>query len=421
MFRIGTDGTWEAVWETADLVYDVAPDGDGQVLVATGPEGRLYRLGPERAVSLLTGVDAGQITRFARRSAPTGVAAFATANPGRVVDLGADAQSPATYFSPVRDTETVATWGLIRWESTGTVRLSTRSGNTAKPDDSWSDWSGPYTRPDGEAVQSPPARFVQWRAVLETAGATAPSLSAVTLAYLPRNARPTLTEITVHLPGVVFQRPFANEDGAIAGLDDLSALARRPPGDLTPTAPPPGRRMFQRGLQTIAWKAQDADGDRLLYSLRYRRDGDGTWRELRSGLLDTIFVWDTTTVADGRYVVRIEASDELSNALGQRLAGQLESEAITIDNTPPAVTVTVSRTGGTTRLQVEVRDAQSPIQKLEYSVAGATWQLVLPADGLSDSPIERYEISLSAGQDERDVVVRATDQLQNVTSVPAAR
>jgi hypothetical protein len=243
----------------------------------------------------------------------------------------------------------------------------------------------------------------------------------VTLAYLPRNARPTLTEITVHPPGVVFQRPFANEDGAIAGLDDLSALARRPPGDLTPTAPPPGRRMFQRGLQTIAWKAQDADGDRLLYSLRYRRDGDGTWRELRSGLLDTIFVWDTTTVADGRYVVRIEASDELSNALGQRLAGQLESEAITIDNTPPAVTVTVSRTGGTTRLQVEVRDAQSPIQKLEYSVAGATWQLVLPADGLSDSPIERYEISLSAGQDERDVVVRATDQLQNVTSVPAAR
>ncbi len=421
VFRIAPDGTWEAIWETSDLIYDVAAADDGQVLVATGPEGRLYRLGPDRAVSLLTGVDAGQITRFSRRSGTGEVEAFATANPGRVITLGAEAQSPATYYSPVHDTRTVATWGVIRWESDGAVALSTRSGNTAKPDDSWSDWSAPSTDSDGAAVGSPPARFVQWRAVLQSATGRAPSLSAVTLAYLPRNARPQISELTVHPPGVVFQRPFSNEDGAIAGLDELSAISRRPPGETGPTAPPPGRRMFQRGLQTLAWRAQDSDGDRLTYTLSYRRDGEQTWRELRSGLLDTIFVWDTTTVADGRYVVRLNASDELSNAADQALIGRLESDALTVDNTPPAVTVTTTRTGEAVRLQIEARDAQSPLLKLEYSVGGAPWQVVHPTDGLADSPVERYSVDLAAGQDPRLVMVRATDRWQNVTSVPAVR
>lgn len=421
VFRIAVDGTWEAVWETADLVYDVAADADGTVLAATGPEGRLYRLGPERAVSLMTGVDAGQLTRFARHPGRPGVAAFATANPGRVVAIGTDTQSPATYLSSVLDTKTVATWGLIRWESAGRVTLSTRSGNTAKPDDSWSAWSTPYARQEGEPIQSPAARFVQWRAVLESTPAGPPSLSAVTVAYLPRNGRPVVTEITVHPPGVVFQRPFANEDGAIAGLDDLTALVRRPPGDSGPPPPPPGRRMFQRGLQTLAWKATDADADRLVYTLHYRREGDPAWHELRRSLLDTIFVWDTTTMADGRYVVRIEASDELSNAADQALSGQRDGPALVIDNTPPSVTVTVSREGTVVRLQVEARDAQSPIQKVEYSVAGSAWQLAHPVDRLADAPVERYDIRLREGQEAALVVIRATDLLQNSTSVPAVR
>jgi hypothetical protein len=243
----------------------------------------------------------------------------------------------------------------------------------------------------------------------------------VTVSYLPRNGRPVVTEITVHPPGVVFQRPFANEDGAIAGLDDLTALVRRPPGDSGPPPPPPGRRMFQRGLQTLAWKATDADADRLVYTLHYRREGDPAWHELRRSLLDTIFVWDTTTMADGRYVVRIEASDELSNAADQALSGQRDGPALVIDNTPPSVTVTVSREGTVVRLQVEARDAQSPIQKVEYSVAGSAWQLAHPVDRLADAPVERYDIRLREGQEAALVVIRATDLLQNSTSVPAVR
>jgi hypothetical protein len=417
LYRIDPNGTWEAIWETPDQIYDVVAQDDG-VLVATGPEGRLYKIDRNRQVLLLTGVDAKQITRFTR-NASGALSAVATANPGRVITVGAGEQSPASYVSPVRDTKSVSSWGLIRWESAGPVALFTRSGNTEKPDDSWSEWAGPYTRREGEAIKSPPARFIQWRSVLTRA--TAPpsaQLTGVTVAYLTRNTRPEVSSVTAHPPGVVFQRPFSSEEGAVYGLDSVTADARRPAGDPGQPAPAPGRRMYQKGLQTIAWKAEDADSDNLQYSLEYRREGETVWKSLRQGLTDTIYVWDTTAVADGRYVVRVSASDVPSNAADRAAVGTRESELVQVDNTPPTITTEIARQGTTSRLIVRAHDTQSPIQRLEYSIGGGVWQLVYPADGLADSQDERYEIPLASEADAARIVIRAVDALQNVTSQP---
>ena len=418
VFRIDPTGTWESLWETTDLAYDVAATDDGGVLVATGSEGRLYKVERSREVLLLTGVDAKQITRFATGGrTPRRLTAFATATPGRVIAVGAGQHSPATYTSSVRDSKSVASWGIIRWEGAGNVNVFSRSGNTEKPDDSWTEWAGPYTRREGEAIKSPPARFLQWRVVLaNAANASAAQVTSVTVAYLARNTRPNVTSITVHPPGVVFQRPFASDDGAIAGLDDAVADARRPPGDPGPPSPPPGRRMFQKGLQTLAWRAEDGDTDRLVFGLQYRREGDTTWRELRSNLGDPIFVWDTTAVADGRYVVRVSASDSPVNAADRALTGERDSDPIVIDNSAPAITTEIVKGSNGVRLVLRVRDAISPIQKVEYSVSSGPWQLVYPADGVADSPDERYEIPLASEADAARIVVRATDWLQNVAS-----
>jgi PQQ-like domain/Two component regulator propeller len=423
VYRVNPDGTWESIWHTSDVIYDLAAFGDGGVLAASGPDGRLYRIDRNRQVQLLTGVDAKQITRFAGVPRADGVpVAFATANPGRVIVTGGGVQSPATYLSAVHDTKSVSIWGIVRWEATGGVALYTRSGNTDTPDDSWSEWAGPYNTRAGEPVRSPAARFVQWKAVLTQAASTpAPALTSVTLAYLARNGRPTVDSISVPPPGVVFQRPFTADDGAIAGLDDAVAAQRRPPGDQGPPTPAPGRRMYQKGLQTISWKADDADDDTLTYSLQYRREGEQTWHDLRTGLSDTIFVWDTTSVADGRYIVRVMASDAPSNAADRALIGERESDPIDIDNTPPAITTEVRRQAGAVRLAVEVHDAQSPIEKLEYSMDGGPWQVVYPVDGLADSPDERYEIPVANEADIARIVLRATDALQNVTSQAAGR
>jgi hypothetical protein len=423
IFKIDSSGSWESFWESPDLIYDIAMESDGNLLAATGPDGRLYTIQADREVFLHTGVDAKQIIRLVSEPGKQ-MSAMATANPGRLITLGPAAQSPATYISPVRDTKSASSWGTIRWEAAGGVALFTRSGNTEKPDDSWSDWAGPYTRKDGETIKSPPARFLQWKAVLTTGtSAPAPRLTSVTTAYLTRNTRPVVTSVTVHPPGVVFQRPFSSEDGAIAGLDDAVADSRKPPGvdPNAPATPPLGRRMFQKGLQTIAWKAEDADGDRLTYSLLYRREGDTTWHDLRADLTDSIFVWDTTSVGDGRYTIKVVASDDSTNTPDRALKGERESDPIDVDNTPPVITTEVVRRPGGLRLAVHVHDALSAILKVEYSVGSGPWQLIYPIDGLADSPDEQYEIPVANEAEAARVIIRASDILQNVASKAAGR
>ena len=86
------------------------------------------------------------------------------------IAVGTAHQSPAiVHLAGARHEERRDCGDCIRWEGAGGVQLFTRSGNTEKPDDSWSDWVGPYTRAGGEAIKSPAARFLQWKAVLTQA------------------------------------------------------------------------------------------------------------------------------------------------------------------------------------------------------------------------------------------------------------
>ena len=177
--------------------------------------------------------------------------------------------------------------------------------------------------------------------------------------------------------------------------------------------------MYQKGLQTFVWKAEDADGDRLVYSVQFRREGETVWRDLKSGMTDSLFVWDTTSVADGRYLIRIRATDSPTNSAERVLSGDRESDPFEIDNTPPQLTIESSRQGNSTRLTVRVRDTQSPILKLEYSAAGGNWQVAYPVDGISDSRREEFEVTLDEAEAARNLIIRVTDAMNNVATAVA--
>lgn len=418
IYRIQLDGLWDEMWSMKDdAPYDVVVEPDGALLVATGAKGKLFRLSgsPVNAV-LVTRVPAQQATAFARGADRTYIA---TANPGMLMSLSATRATRGTFESEVKDAKLVASWGVIAWRAQAPagsrVEISTRSGNTKTPDEAWSEWSAPYATAEGSPISSPKARYLQWRAVLTGTATAAPVITSVSSAYLPRNMRPQVTSITVHPPGVVFQKPYSSGETEIAGLDDDDQDKRTAAGASSAAGPALGRKIFQRGLQTFQWKADDDNNDDLSYDVSYRREGDTTWRLLKSDLRDGLLVWDTTSVPNGTYVLKVAASDRRSNPADAALIGELESNSFDVDNVAPTVTMGAARKDGARFvITADVRDADSAITKVEYSLDAQRWQQAFPRDGILDGRQESFEIRLDAEAAGRTLVVRATDALGNV-------
>jgi hypothetical protein len=220
----------------------------------------------------------------------------------------------------------------------------------------------------------------------------------------------------------VFQRPFPT-DPEIAGFEgdtpDRRAAAQAQAQSNASSTPSIGRRGYEKGLLTFVWRAEDDNRDDLSYDVQYRREGETSWKLLKRAVTDPILVWDTTSVPNGRYILRIVASDAPSNSPSTALTGAMESTAFEIDNAPPAITVTaVRRAGVRTTVAFDVRDDQSAVQKADYSLDGNRWQTIYPKDGIADSRFEQFELVLE-GDTPRGVIVRAADALNNVSSASA--
>jgi sugar lactone lactonase YvrE len=424
VYRILADGVWDELWESRDdSPYDLAFDQHGALIVGTGNKGKIYRLdGEPPQPTLLARASGQQVTAFFKDA--RGRLYYATANPGKLFRLSTDRAPRGTYESDPRDAQMVATWGTISWRGTvpasTRIELFTRSGNTETPDDTWSAWSAAYGSADGSPITSPKARYLQWRAVLTGTGA-GPVLTSVTAAYLQRNLRPQVRSVTVHPPGIVFQKPFSTGDPELAGFEDQSTperkLAAAAAMQAGGGAPALGRRTYQKGLQTLVWKADDENDDDLVYDVLYRREGESAWKTLRKGIPDSILVWDTTTVPNGTYFVRIVASDAPSNPAGAALAGEMDSSAFEIDNSPPVISVNSVRVDrGRTVISFDVKDDHSPVQRVEFSQDGQRWRGVFPVDGIADSRSEHYELAVDGELGDRGLTLRASDSMNNVAT-----
>ena len=419
VIRLLPGGEVDALWSSAeDTPQALVSTADG-VLLATGSKGKLYRIRDDRTWTLLAVLPAEQLTGLARRS-DTG-AVVASSSPGKVFGVDEAPGERGTFVSKAKDTETVSAWGRLRWEGevpSGTeLQVQTRSGNTQTPDTTWSDWSAAYKDPGGQAIASERARFLQMRATLIGKDGKTPVLDRVTAAYLQRNLRPEVAQVTIHPPGEVFQKPISvTGDPEILGLDTPTVTA---PG--APKAPPSpaatsfSRKLYQRGLQTFSWRAEDANGDTLSYDVYFKGVGESRFRLLRKDLQEPVMAWDTSTVPNGRYLIKVVATDAPSNPGGLALTGEKESTAFDVDNTPPVVTATLS---GPARIRAVAKDDASPLRKAEYSVDGGRWEEVYPQDGINDAREETYEFTpegLSAGTT-HVVVVRVMDLLGNASS-----
>ncbi|HEX7317018.1 MAG TPA: hypothetical protein VF297_24165 [Pyrinomonadaceae bacterium] len=413
VFRIGSDGGSDVLWSSQTVTaFSVAasPRGGG-VLVGTSDKGRIYSVTDDGRDTLLLQSSEDQISSFIVRGAEVFAA---SSNQGKLFRLGAEQSAEGTYESPVRDAKFVASWGRVWWRGRGQVELQTRTGNTERPDMTWSDWSTPYKDPAGAGVTSPRARFIQWRAVLRPAGGTEPRIEYVSLSYLPRNVAPEVLQIQVLPVGISLQSAVqvqVDPNIEASGLD---------PSLIGPQVQIPPRRTFQRGAVSLQWQAEDRNGDQMLYSVYYRSVGETAFHQLKENLRDNFFSVDGAALGDGSYVFKVVATDAPENSLGQALSGERVSEPVDVDSSPPVVRAEgASQVGadGRARVRFTVDDASGRVRRADVSVDSGEWRAVFPEDGIADGPRETYALELPLeGAGEHTISLRAIDGSGNVSS-----
>ena len=103
------------------------------------------------------------------------------------------------------------------------------------------------------------------------------------------------------------------------------------------------------------------------------------------------YTWDTGSVPDGYYVLRVEVSDEEANPENLTLRSEAVSEPILIDNHPPRIETLGFRNG---RVHGQVVDSLGPIARIQASIDAGVWRDVFPKDLLLDSRSEAFELDL---------------------------
>lgn len=432
VYRIAPDGAPEVLWSSNDtLVYSLGLSPRGRVLVGTGNKGEVIEIEGNNLFSNLAKTAADQVTGML--PGPGGVVYLSTANPGQVFKLGPGYESEGTFESEPFDAKNFSQWGRLTWwgengSTNGQAQLFVRTGNTSNPEQNWSPWSGPFTHGQGESAAVPAARFAQWKAVFKappSSSVETPSIGWVSLAYLPKNVAPVVDAIAIQDPGIRTQNPSLQAPAGQAQPVPLRVpqnLPGQPPSVQRPAQVPrfeiPPQGFAQRGYQSAVWAARDENDDDLRYSVLYRGESEKNWKLLAKDLDQRFYSWETSTMPDGAYYLKVVASDAASNPVGEGLTGERVSDRFEVDNTPPAVVGLRAQPGNPeARIEFQATDSYSAIAKAEYSLDAGGWILIMPEGRLSDAPQEKYSITLKGlGAGEHTVAVRVCDQFENTTS-----
>lgn len=414
VYRIDPEGRVEEWWRSpTDVCLSMAVRGGEELLIGTGPRGRLYSVRERGRGTLLSELQESQVTALMPVAA--GGVVTATSNRGNLYHLRWRPVDEGEYESDVKDTRGHARWGRIRWEDErppGTaVRLYARSGNTDSPDQTWSDWTGPYTDSEGEALVCPPARYLQWKAVLNTRNEETPSVLSVSAAYLTRNNPPRVHSVTVYEPGVYLRDISPGSGEQNRDLPPGIAAQVGGLGNGRGQQAQAGSPTYRKGMRAVAVQASDPDGDGLSYEIYFRGEAEEHWKLLDSVRRVPSYSWDSETFPDGSYVLRVVASDAPSNPPDQALEAEFLSETFLVDNTGPRVSrINVADD----RLSFMVQDGASPLFRVEYAIDGGDWRVIHPEDGVTDSETEEYEIALEGLEaGEHTLAIRARDTSNN--------
>jgi len=364
LFSFGADGKPDQLLDDSDEHYTSLSLGDdGRPYVGTGVEGRVYTVDAGHTSVLVADADERQVGALVMAGKDRYVVSSDPAVVHAVKGIGGP---DAVWTSKVLDAGIRARFGQLSWDASGTLELSTRTGNTKEPDDTWSAWSNGVTAPG--LVTSPVGRYLQVRARF----AKDPNavLNQVEVAFLTDNLRAVLTSVDA--------KGGDGETGDDQPKQSGGPVTHKPDSSLN-----------------LTWKVDNPDKDELRYRLQYRLLGTSDWFDLlKPGekLTKENYSWETSDLPEGRYRVRVTATDDLSNPPDRATKDTRESGVVLVDNTPPSIDA-LAATG--THIKGIAQDGVGPIARIEVSVAGTDeWFPFFPADGIFDEQREELDIDV---------------------------
>jgi hypothetical protein len=226
-----------------------------------------------------------------------------------------------------------------------------------------------------------------------------------------RDPNAILTEVTI---------PFVTDNVRPVVTEISAAVKAGPTKEPTTTVPASGGEVAKHdSVVKVTWKVENPDSDPLRYRVAFKREGQTQWRDaLKTDDVHTKteLDWDTAALPEGKYRVRVEASDESANPPDQVQKHALESETVLVDNTPPRID-TFEITGR--RLRAHIVDGTSPIARVEMAVDGKLeWRPLGAADGIFDTTDERVDsdVSVLVPPGSHIVVLRAFDSAGNAVT-----
>ena len=379
IYKITRDGFVTDVFQEAAAFFALTAQNNN-LLVAVGGKARLFSINPQtqRKEVIYQDEQASQITAVIVAGEET---YLGTANPAKLIRLAASLAKEGDYTSALIDAGQPAKWGKFQLEAdvpAGTkVKVSARSGNVNDANDpTYSPWTSPQAVKEPLQLDIPQGRFCQYKLIFSDGGKTTPTVREVAVPYVVPNLPPQVDAVS------------------IARVD-------------TPDKP---------GIFKITYKAVDRNNDKLVYRIDIRQVGRANWIKVKEDLEADIFDWDSKTVEDGRYEIKITASDKRSNTTVTALEDSRVSDPVIVDNTPPAIkSPEVTVKGTTATLKFTAVDTLSAIGSVSYTVdSSAEWNGTLPDDLVYDTTGEDFTITVNKLEPGQHVIaVKVTDAVGN--------
>ncbi len=322
VYRIQKDGFAEKIWSSAsDVAYAISFDSAGRPLIGTGNKGIIHRLDSDQLTTALLNTPPTQVTSFL--AAKNGVVYATTGNVGNLYAIGPGIESSGTLESEVLDAGDFSTWGKVHVRSVnhgGSLSFETRSGNVNHPESNWTPWTKVDITELGGQIHSQPARYLQYRlTITKSSSGESPDLSAIDIAFLPRNVAPKVGQIEIapfnyrQAPSNQALERSVQPSGSPSTITLPAVGAKRASSGIEASTGGAATMQYNKGFETIRWSANDPNGDQLQFKVELRGTGDPIWRVLKDKTLDHYYAFDSTSFPDGKYHARITASDAPSN------------------------------------------------------------------------------------------------------------